>query len=102
MPRFAPKASIDLALKERIRVAYYEAERPVGEVEAMAGVGRSTLYRWFHAWGWPLRKPMRSRAGGRRDGPVFGSGAPISVAGQPGSGVPYGDAAGWQSAPRAC
>ena len=69
---FAPNAPIDLALKERIRLAYYDEGRSIVEVEGVAGVGRSTLYRWFHAWGWPLRKPMRSRPAGRRDMPVFG------------------------------
>lgn len=73
---FAPKAPIDLALKERIRVAYYDEGRPVAEVEAVAGVGRATLYRWFHAWNWPLRKPMRSRPQGRHDAPVFRPGGP--------------------------
>jgi hypothetical protein len=68
---FAPKAPIDLALKERIRIAYYEEERTTEEVEKLAGVGRSTLYRWFHTWEWPLRKPMRSRGGGAKDAPVF-------------------------------
>ncbi len=82
---FTPKAPIDLALKERIRVAYYEEERTIDEVEKLAGVGRSTLYRWFHSWGWPLRKPMRSRAGGRKDAPVFRPipQAPAEAAAQP-------------------
>ncbi|WP_375460771.1 hypothetical protein [uncultured Enterovirga sp.] len=100
---FAPKAPIDLALKERIRVAYYEEEMPIGEVEAVAGVGRSTLYRWFHAWGWPLRKPMRSRAVG--PGPVFGTGGPGTArAAAPVAAVARDtdrEAAGWQPAPRA-
>ena len=58
---FAPRASVDLALKERIRVAYYVENRTIAEMEAVAGVGKATLYRWFDAWGWARRKPMRSR-----------------------------------------
>ena len=95
MPLFAPKAPIDLALKERIRVAYYEEGRPIVEVEAVASVGRATLYRWFHAWGWPLRKPMRSRAKGKRNGPAF----PLA-AGQAGAGEPAAGGAGWRTAAR--
>ena len=68
---FAPKAPIDLALQERIRVAYYVEGRSIPEMETVAGVGKATLYRWFHEWGWPLRKPMRSRKGARTGGPVF-------------------------------
>lgn len=90
MPPFAPKAPIDLALKERIRVAYYEDGRPVAEVEAVAGVGRATLYRWFHAWGWPLRKPMRSRA--RKQGSA-------ALPGAAGEGAAFG-AAGWRPGSR--
>jgi hypothetical protein len=72
---FAPKAPIDLALQERIRVAYYLEGRPIAEMEAVAGVGKATLYRWFHAWGWPLRKPMRSRGKGAKGAPVLELGA---------------------------
>ncbi|NNM72274.1 hypothetical protein [Enterovirga aerilata] len=96
---FAPKAPIDLALKERIRIAYYVEERSIAEVEAIAGVGRATLYRWFHAWGWPLRKPMRSRAAGQNGAPVFrpagqeaGAGPIAAAPGEPPAG------AGWQPA----
>lgn len=84
---FTPKAPIDLALKERIRVAYYDEERTVAEVEEVAGVGRATLYRWFHAWGWPLRKPMRSRPRGRHDAPAFRPGGePGAVRTKPADG----------------
>lgn len=42
---FAPGASTDLSLKERIRVAYYEEVWPTAEMEEVAGVGRATLCR---------------------------------------------------------
>ncbi len=100
MPPFAPNAPVDLALKERIRHAYYAEERPIVEVEAVAGVARGTLYRWFHLWGWPLRKPMRSRAR-RQRGPVFAA-AGAAVAGRPeaGAGGPEAGATGWRTVPR--
>ncbi len=93
---FAPKAPIDLALKERIRVAYYEEERRIEEVEKLAGVGRSTLYRWFHAWEWPLRKPMRSRAGGSKVAPVF---RPVPQGFPEAAALPNGAEAGGFSRP---
>jgi hypothetical protein len=68
---FAPKAPIDLALQERIRVAYYIEGRTIAEMETVAGVGKATLYRWFHEWGWPLRKPMRSRDKAAKGAPVL-------------------------------
>jgi hypothetical protein len=97
---FAPKAPIDLALKERIRIAYYEEERTIEDVEKLAGVGRSTLYRWFHTWEWPLRKPMRSRGGGAKDAPVFRPLAPgLSEAAVVPNGAPTGGAARGQRRP---
>ncbi len=62
MPPFALKGPIDLALKERIRHAYYAEERPIVEVEAVAGVARATLHRKFYLWGWPLRKAIIAAA----------------------------------------
>lgn len=68
---FAPKAPIDLALKERIRIAYQVEERPMTEVADLAGVGKATLYRWFRAWEWPLRRALRSRRRIRGAGPAY-------------------------------
>jgi hypothetical protein len=86
---FTPKAPIDLALQERIRVAYYIEGRSVAEMETVAGVGKATLYRWFHEWGWPLRKPMRSRDKAAKGAPVLriageraGAGVPAPLAGE--------------------
>jgi hypothetical protein len=84
---FAPKAPIDLALQERIRVAYYIEGRSVAEMEKVAGVGKATLYRWFHEWGWPLRKPMRSRDKAAKGAPVLriageGAGLPAPAGGE--------------------
>ncbi len=103
---FTPNAPVDLALRERIRLAYYDEGRPIAAVEEVAGVGRSTLYRWFHAWNWPLRKPMRSRARGRQDGPVFvkdrasADGRPAFSAGAPEAGGPEAGPYGWRPAAR--
>ena len=99
---FAPRTPADLDLKERIRVAYYDEARPVPEVVVVSGVGRSTMYKWFHAWGWPLRRVIARRARPRRRGPVFlpgGADAPASgiFGSYPAMGAP---GTGWQSAPR--
>lgn len=94
---FAPKAPVDLALKERIRFAYYDENKPIAEVEEVAGVGRATLYRWFHAWNWPLRKPMRSRPQARQDPPPFVAGAaPSAGRAAVAAGRPALAEAGWQ------
>jgi hypothetical protein len=85
---FAPRAPVDLALKERIRVAYFVEERPVAEVEVVAGVARGTLYRWFDAWGWARRKPMRSRRPKASDAPVFRPADEAEPGGTPETGGP--------------
>jgi hypothetical protein len=77
---FAAHAPVDLALKERIRVAYYVESLPIAEMETVAGVGKATLYRWFDAWGWARRKPMRSRARKQGGVPVFRPGGETGTA----------------------
>lgn len=91
---FAPRAPVDLALKERIRVAYYVEDLPVVEVEAVAGVARATLYRWFDAWGWARRRPMRSRTLKQGGAPAFVPG------GESGAAPSEPSLPGWRPASR--
>lgn len=78
---FAPRTPVDLALKERIRVAYHVEGASIPEIEKLAGVTRGTLYRWFHGWGWPLRRQRRE--GPRRPAPGFRPGGYVDPAFEP-------------------